>query len=131
MKFLYITILASFLISSAQALKCNSGAAVPGSGGAAGCPSKDLPKSDTCYKCVSPTPLSPGGATPVTYVGGCGPTETSPNLNCADQKTQCEGSVLKGTYTECKSDNCMTCSLAPALQASAFLLVFAFAFMLF
>jgi hypothetical protein len=128
MKFLHAAILATMLVASAHGLKCYLGYQV---GGQNACVSTDMPQSDTCTKCVSPVALSGSTATPVIYGSGCGPNESGARLTCAATKSQCEGTVLKGVHSECKTDNCNTCSPASALYFSASLLVAALAFALF
>jgi hypothetical protein len=112
MKFLQIAALATLMIASAFALKCNVGTAT------GTCPSSDLGSTfDTCFKCVKDG---------VAAANGC---QASGLVACATLKSACEAS--KGTYSSCTTDNCNGCSPASAIQASAFLLVAAVAAMLF
>jgi hypothetical protein len=110
MKFLQIVVLATVLVASAHALKCNVATATKD----ATCPSEDLATSDTCYKCVT--------SSGVVTAGGC-------TGECATAKATC--TAISGTLTQCKTDNCNGCSPASALQASAFMLVVAMLAMLF
>jgi hypothetical protein len=114
MKFLQIVILAAVLVASAHAIKCAT-SALDGKS----CPEKDLgAAADTCFKCV---------ISGVATANSC--LSTGAAATCAALKKGCEDA--KGTYSDCKTDNCVTCSPASALQASAFVLVAAFVAMLF
>jgi hypothetical protein len=115
MKFLQIVILAAVLVASAHALKCFQLDDTDKEGKS--CKSvEQLDKDVTrCTLCV----LSGLGY----LAGGCS-EETCP------VKSSC--SLLGGTFSECKTDDCNKCvGAASALQASAFVLIAAFVAMLF
>ena len=90
MKFLQIVILAAVLVASAHALKCYEG-----NEDAKACTSKDqIAEMTVCVKCkVS-----------VGWLAGACKTPADCGL-----KEAC--SFAAGTYSECTTDNCNTCSL--------------------
>ncbi len=108
MKFLQIAFLATVLIASAHAIKCNSGTAT------GVCPSKDSPSMDSCFKCV---------AKGVAESGSCNKAGS-----CQTIKGFCLSPFV---YTECQTDDCNGCSPASALQISVVLLLSALAAMIF
>ncbi len=109
MKLLQIVVLATVLVASVHAIKCNVGTAT------GTCPSTDLGSlADTCYKCVS------GG---VAVSGGC-----MKGASCDTLKTACKSPAV---YSDCTTDNCNGCSPASTLQVSIGLFIAALAAMLF
>ncbi len=108
MKFLQIAILATVLIASAQAIKCNEGVAT------GVCPSKDFPNADTCFKCNQKG---------VVESGSC-----KKGASCDTIKGIC---LTPFVYSDCQTDNCNGCSPASALQVSVLLLLSALASMIF
>ncbi len=108
MKFLQIAILATVLIASAQAIKCNTGSAT------GVCPSKDTPSADTCFKCNQKG---------VVESGSC-----KKGASCDTIKGFCATPFV---YSDCQTDDCNGCSPASALQISVLLLLSALASMIF
>ncbi len=109
MKFIQIAVLATVLVASAHALKCNVGTAT------GTCPSSDLGAgADTCFKCVSAG---------VAVSSGC-----LKSGSCTTFKNACASPAV---YSECTTDNCNGCSPASALQISVLLLIAAMASMMF
>jgi hypothetical protein len=108
MKFLQIVVVATVLVASVHAIKCNVGSAT------GTCPSADAPNADTCFKCNQKG---------VVESGSCKKGST-----CDIIKGVCASPFV---YSDCQTDNCNGCSPASAVQISVFLLIAALASMIF